>query len=243
MKWERGDMVQLEKIYDFAEATLGGDASGHDFYHAQRVGDWAVKFFLADHENMTEDEEAVLRAGGLLHDTIDDKVVDDVPGQIQKVEKLLSNSDFSTEEIADVMDTIQHMSYSANLVHHYELSELGQYVQDADRIESLGAIAIARTFAYGGAKGRVLADPKVLPVTELKDKAAYRKNENPSVNHFYEKIFKLPAQLNTPAARVEGEKRKEFMKTFLKTLNDETGLLENEAFNLENVWRVFGTNE
>ncbi|MBS9336711.1 HD domain-containing protein [Fructobacillus papyrifericola] len=228
-------MANLDRIVAFSEATLGGDASGHDFYHAQRVADWGVKFFLEDHGKITAEEEAVIRAGGLLHDTIDDKVVDDVPGQIEKVEKLLIENDFSKEEAADVMDTIQHMSYSANLVQHYELSKLGQYVQDADRIESLGAIAIARTFAYGGAKGRVLADPKVLPVKDLKDKATYRKNENPSVNHFYEKIFKLPAQLNTPAARVEGEKRKEFMKDFLKTLNAETGLLADPAFDLDKV--------
>lgn len=228
-------MIHLEKIDNFAKDTLGGDSSGHDYYHAQRVGDWAVKFYQEDHGAPTREEEAIMRAGGLLHDTIDDKVVTDVPGQIQKVEKLLSESGFSTGEAADVMDTIQHMSYSANLVHHFELSKLGQYVQDADRIESLGAIAIARTFAYGGAKGRVLADPKVLPVTEIKDKAAYRQNENPSVNHFYEKIFKLPAQLNTAAARTEGEKRKEFMKTFLRELNNETGLLNNPAFDLDKV--------
>ncbi|MFC4761450.1 HD domain-containing protein [Fructobacillus durionis] len=228
-------MIDLDAIHDFALATLGDDTSGHDFYHAQRVADWAVKFFVEDHGQVTAEQEAIMRAGGLLHDTIDDKVVDDVPGQVKKVEKLLEESGFSPEERADVMDTIQHMSYSANLVHHYELSELGQYVQDADRIETLGAIAIARTFAYGGAKGHVLADPKVLPVTDIKDKAAYRQNDNPSVNHFYEKIFKLPAQLNTPAARVEGEKRKEYMKDFLRTLNEETGLLEDPAFSLDNV--------
>ncbi|MCK8617893.1 HD domain-containing protein [Fructobacillus sp. M158] len=228
-------MADLKKIHDFALATLEGDASGHDFYHAQRVADWGVAFFMKDHEEMTADDEAVIRAAGLLHDTIDDKVVDDGPKQLVKVEKLLNDSGFSPAAVADVLDTIQHLSYSANLAQHYDLSALGQYVQDADRIEALGAIGIARVFAYGGAKGRPLADPSVLPVQEIKDKATYRKNQNPSVNHFYEKLFRLPEQLNTAAGKAEGEKRKAYMKDFLRTFQAETGLLANPAFDLEDV--------
>ncbi|MBS9335470.1 HD domain-containing protein [Fructobacillus sp. M1-13] len=220
-------------IAEFSKQTLAGDASGHDWYHAKRVADWALRLYEEDNGPATKETTAILRAGGLLHDTIDDKVVSDVLSQIKKVEKLLRANDFSKEATDEVMDTIQNLSYSANLVKQHELSKRGQYVQDADRIEALGAIGIARVFAYGGSKGRVMADPKVLPVTELKDKATYRQNANPSVNHFYEKLFKLPAQLNTTAGRKEGDKRAEYMKDFLRTFNDETGLLADPAFNLE----------
>ncbi|MBS9339155.1 HD domain-containing protein [Fructobacillus sp. M2-14] len=227
--------MNIAKIETFSKKTLDGDASGHDWFHAKRVADWAVRFYEEDHGEADGQTENVLRAGGYLHDTIDDKVVVDVLSQIDTVEKLLSDADFSKEQIDDVMDTIQHLSYSANLEEKHELSTLGKYVQDADRIEALGAIGIARVFAYGGAKGRAIADPRSLPKTSFKNKLAYRNSSNPSVNHFYEKLFKLPAQLNTAAGRKEGAKRADYMKYFLRTFNEETGLLENKAFDLDKV--------
>lgn len=225
--------MDIAKIKAFSEQTLDGDATGHDWFHAQRVADWAVSFYEEDHGKADGQTAMILRAAAYLHDTIDDKVVVDVPSQIEAVEKVMVGADFSKEQIEEVMDTITHLSYSANLKEKYELSKLGQYVQDADRIEALGAIGIARVFAYGGAKGRAMADPRVLPVTDFADKEAYRKNSNPSVNHFYEKLFKLPAQLNTPAGQQEGEKRVAYMKDFLRTFNEETGLLNDPAFGLE----------
>lgn len=187
--------MDITKIEAFSKQTLEGDATGHDWFHAERVADWALRFYEEDH----------------------------------------GEADFSKEQIDEVMDTITHLSYSANLEEKHELSLLGGYVQDADRIEALGAIGIARVFAYGGAKGREMADPRVLPITDFSDKEAYRKNANPSVNHFYEKLFKLPAQLNTPAGRREGEKRVAYMKDFLRTFNEETGLLKDPAFDLNDI--------
>lgn len=226
-------MPNLDKIDAFARETLASDTTGHDYRHVKRVADWAARFYQNDLGEMPADKAAILLAASLLHDTIDDKVVADVPGQIQRVEKLLGQADFSPEAAAEIMDIITHLSYSANLKEHYQLSPIGQYVQDADRIEALGAIGIARAFAYGGAKGRALADPDILPMTDVSNKEAYRKNNGPTVNHFYEKLFKLPALFNTPAGRQEADKRALYMKNFLRTFNEETGLLTDPAFDLD----------
>ncbi|MCO0832405.1 HD domain-containing protein [Fructobacillus sp. W13] len=227
--------MDITKIEAFSKQTLEGDATGHDWFHAERVADWALRFYEEDHGEADGQTATILRAAAYLHDTIDDKVVVDVQSQIEAVGKVMVGADFSKEQIDEVMDTITHLSYSANLEEKHELSLLGGYVQDADRIEALGAIGIARVFAYGGAKGREMADPRVLPITDFSDKEAYRKNANPSVNHFYEKLFKLPAQLNTPAGRREGEKRVAYMKDFLRTFNEETGLLKDPAFDLNDI--------
>ena len=96
----------------------------------------------------------------------------------------------------------------------------GQIVQDADRIEALGAIGIARAFAYGGKQGRILYDPKIKPVT-FKNTKEYRSTTSPTVNHFYEKLFLIRSLLNTKEAKKIALKREKFMKDFLKEFYSE----------------------
>lgn len=224
--------VDLTAIKDFAEQTLAGDASGHDYLHAGQVARLAVSLYEDDHGQLDEQDFAILVAAALLHDTIDDKVVSDVIAQQDKVETLLQQSGIAPIGQAIVAETITHLSYSANLEKHYDLSELGQYVQDADRLEAIGAIGIARTFAYGGQKGHPIYDPAIKPVA-LQDKAQYRSHQTTTINHFYEKLLKLADQLNTPAGKTEGNRRTAFMEGFLTEFNRETGALSDPAFKVQ----------
>ena len=110
---------------------------------------------------------------------------------------------------------MQHMSFSANIEHHYQLPVSGEYVQDADRIESLGAIGIARAFTYGGAHDNVIYDPKIKP-QKLVSHDQYREHTETTINHFYEKLFHLADLMNTVGGKKEAQKRTEFMRNYVK---------------------------
>ena len=107
------------------------------------------------------------------------------------------------------------MSFSANIEHHYQLPVSGEYVQDADRIESLGAIGIARAFTYGGAHGNVIYDPRIKP-QKLVSHDQYREHTETTINHFYEKLFQLADLMNTVGGKKEAQKRTEFMRDYVK---------------------------
>ncbi|WP_288846816.1 GNAT family N-acetyltransferase [uncultured Fructobacillus sp.] len=220
--------IDLTGIRNFARETLKGDTSGHDFLHAKQVARLAVSLYEEDHGQISKQDQVILEAAALLHDTIDDKVVADVAAQQILVDDLLRQSGIAPIGQALVAETITHLSYSANLKKHYDLPLLGQYVQDADRLEALGAIGIARTFAYGGQKGHPLYDPAIKPV-QLQTKDQYRHHQTTSVNHFYEKLLKLADQLNTPAGQEEGQRRSAFQRLGLGRQ------LLNQAFDQANV--------
>ncbi|CAK1240245.1 HD superfamily phosphodieaserase [Fructobacillus cardui] len=224
--------IDLTAIRNFARETFKGDTSGHDFLHAKQVARLAVSLYEEDHGQVSEQDQAILEAAALLHDTIGDKVVADVAAQQILVEDLLCQSGITPIGQALVAETITHLSYSANLKKHYDLPLLGQYVQDADRLEVLGAIGIARTFAYGGQKGHPLYDPAIKPV-QLQTKDQYRHHQTTSVNHFYEKLLKLADQLNTPAGQEEGQRRSAFMENFLAEFQRETEALSDPAFRVQ----------
>ena len=115
----------------------------------------------------------------------------------------------------DTIDEKICMSFSANIEHHYQLPVSGEYVQDADRIESLGAIGIARAFTYGGAHGNVIYDPRIKP-QKLVSHEQYREHTETTINHFYEKLFHLADLMNTAGGKKEAQKRTEFMRDYVK---------------------------
>lgn len=117
-------------------------------------------------------------------------------------------------EMEYILHIIANMSYKGGHGGKVETLE-GKIVQDADRLDALGAIGIARTFAYGGAKGRLMYDPKI-PPREAMTKEEYRKNDEPSLNHFYEKLLKLKDLMNTDAAKQEAEVRHRYMEQFIE---------------------------
>lgn len=210
-------MIDLEKVKDFTKEQLQGEATGHDFYHGQRVAALATTMYLADNEQASEDSRmvAIIQAGSYLHDTIDEKITDNPDAVIEKIRKLLPAAGFVNLEVEDILFTIQHMSFSANIEQRYQLPLSGQYVQDADRLESLGAIGIARAFTYGGKHGNKIYDPEVKP-EKLVSHDQYRNHEETTINHFYEKLFDLEKMMNTSSGRKEAHRRTEYMREFVR---------------------------
>lgn len=214
--------MDINAVIEFTKNQLKNEKTGHDFYHGERVAHLASKMYLADHESAHEDSRqvAIIKTAAYLHDTIDEKVCADSEKVVTEIDELLPQVGFNALEVWDILYTIQHMSFSANIEHHYHLPLSGQYVQDADRLESLGAIGIARAFTYGGKHGNKIYDPEIKP-EKLVSHDQYRNHEETTINHFYEKLFSLADLMNTPAAKKEAQRRTEYMRTFVKEFMDE----------------------
>lgn len=207
---------KLEMIRQYAKEKLGSDRSGHDFYHVERVAKIASR--LAKQEGVKD--QAIIVAASYLHDVIDDKVVADVATEADELRIFLTDLGLSDGEIEEIFYIIENLSYSKELeAGKAQLSLAGQIVQDADRIDALGAIGILRTAYYGGHTQSPLYDPNVAP-KHFTTKQAYREKST-VINHFYEKLFKLPETMNTLAGKEEAGKRKAFMEEFLKRFYEE----------------------
>ncbi len=128
--------------------------------------------------------------------------------------------------IAEVCEIILHLSFKGAAVEQHPLSLAGQVVQDADRLDAIGAIGIARAFAYGGHAGRAMYDPAVPPELHASF-AAYKNNKGPTINHFHEKLLLLKDRLNTPAARSIAAGRHAFMEEFLTRFHAEWSGLDS----------------
>lgn len=209
----------LAAIRGYAKEKLGSDRSGHDFYHVERVAKIAEK--LAEEEGIQD--TLLIEAASYLHDVIDDKIFADVENEKEVLKKFLKGLSFSDDSINEIFDIIENISFSKELeLGKAELTLAGQIVQDADRIDALGAIGILRTAYYGGHTQSPLYDPNLLP-QEFKTKQEYRQKST-VINHFYEKLFKLPATMNTEAGKAEAQRRMVFMEEFLKRFYEEWNL-------------------
>lgn len=208
--------VDLDMIEAFVNEKIGADTTGHDLNHIHRVDKLAAA--LAEQEQMMAAATTVIRAAVLLHDVIDDKVVENVEAAKQEVAAILKEYVLSTEDRAIIWDTIENMSYSKNLAEKYELTPIGKIVQDADRLDAIGAIGIARTFYYGGSKGHAMYDETEPFNPEQMDEAAYRTSTN-VVNHFHEKLLRLEGLMNTKAGKTMARERTAFMEQFLEQLD------------------------
>ncbi|PEI88412.1 phosphohydrolase [Bacillus pseudomycoides] len=200
---------QIQKTVAFVKKLLEKDASGHDWYHIERVHKLAIS--LSEKEG---GDRFVIEMAALLHDVADEKLNDSEEAGMKKVSDWLEGLNVTEEENEHILHIIMNMSYKGG--HGGKVSTLeGKIVQDADRLDALGAIGIARTFAYGGAKGRLMYDPNIPPREEM-TKEEYRKNDDPSLNHFYEKLLKLKDLMNTDAAKREAEIRHRYMEEFIE---------------------------
>lgn len=198
----------LEEAKAFARAELGGDSSGHDWWHVARVAGMAKR--LAALEGA---DAAVCELAAWLHDVADEKLNVSKEAGLSKVEAWLVERRVEDMVIRHVMEIISTMSYGGGKGSPMRTAE-GKIVQDADRLDALGAVGIARTFAYSGWKGQAMYDPE-LPVRESMTAEQYRKEKSTAVNHFYEKLLKLKELMNTEAARAIAEERHRFMEQFL----------------------------
>ena len=195
---------------------MQGESSGHDWWHVYRV--WQTSLYIATHEKVDSD---VVQLAALLHDIGDWKfhAGDESVGPRLAREWLQS---LGVEEsiIAHVCTIIANLSFKGADVKAASLSPEGQVVQDADRLDAIGAIGIARAFAYGGSKGREMHDPEVQPVMHATFEQ-YKAARGTTINHFHEKLVLLKDRMNTPTARTLAEHRHAFMLEFLREFNAE----------------------
>lgn len=209
------DNQKIQAIKQFAQSKMKKDQSGHGMDHINRV----VR--LAEKISATETcDRFIITAAAYLHDTVDDKLVSDFELAFQKLTEFLKEIQLSTIQIQQITHIIKNLSFSQALNGTAEkLTIEGQIVQDADRLDAMGAIGITRTIYYGASKGNQLYDPKIKPRT-LGSKDEYRE-ESTIINHFYEKILLLNETLNTDYAKVLGKKRHEFLESFLTEFFEE----------------------
>lgn len=200
----------LNNIEVWVRGKLADEKSGHDWYHIHRVTSLAKEILKNE-----EAHEFIVIAAALLHDIPDDKVTDDVDAALYQIRELLVENEVSDEDVDTIIDIITTMSFKGGTSKKLTYIE-AQIVQDADRLDALGAIGIARTFQYGGAKGQAMYDPDI-PVRDKMSFEEYRGGKSTSFNHFYEKILLLKDKMNTESAIRIAEEREAFVKTFLDT--------------------------
>lgn len=201
----------ISTIQKFVKGKMEGEGTGHDWYHIERVVATAKRISKKEKNA----DKFLVEAAALLHDIGDWKLNSSGRTEeeiLRSVCKKLALEDSDSKKIIEI---IINMSFSANIGRRKDLCLEGKIVQDADRLDALGAIGIARAFAYGGKKGRELYNPSKKP-KKFSSTHSYRNSDGPTVNHFYEKLFSIKKQLNTKKAVKIATKREAFMKEFLK---------------------------
>lgn len=199
----------VQRVAAHIKARFSSESSGHDWHHIHRV--WKLARQIAGQEGANQE---VAELGALVHDIADWKFHggDDSVGP-REAERLLRGEGASTEVIDAVVDIVATISYKGAGVTTRMKTLEGQCVQDADRLDAIGAIGIARCFAYGGHAGRQMYDPDVPPVLHATAEA-YKAAKGTSLNHFYEKLFLLKDRMNTATGRRVAEARHRFMQDF-----------------------------
>ena len=198
----------LAAAEEYARTELRREGSGHDWRHIERVRNLART--IAREEGA---DRYICEVAALLHDLADAKVAcDEVTGQ-RRVRDWLVAHEVESIIVERVMDIIATISFAGGNRPPMTTLE-GQVVQDADRVDAIGAVGVARTFAYGGSRGRLLYDPDI-PPQQHTSAEAYHASDAPTINHFYEKLLLLKDRMNTAYARRLAEGRHAFMETFL----------------------------
>lgn len=201
----------------FVRKSLEGAEGGHDWFHTERV--YKNSLLIAKDENVNE---FIVALGALLHDIADSKFHDGDESVGPRIAReFLFKQNVDSTIIEHVIKIIENISFKSSLdgVPRFSSPEL-DVIQDADRLDAIGAIGIARCFNYGGFKNRKLYDPEIQPNHNM-SKAAYKASDSPTINHFYEKLLLLKDKMNTKTGRRIAIKRHEFMKTYLEHFYNE----------------------
>ncbi|WP_372949731.1 HD domain-containing protein [Mariniphaga sp.] len=198
----------ISETEKYVRQAMENDGSGHDWWHIYRVRNLALKI-----SKLEGGDPFLIEMAALLHDLDDWKLSSD--GNFSRTKKWLEALKLPKETIFLLTEIISQVSYKGAGVETIPSSLEAQIVQDADRLDAIGAIGIARTFAYGGSKGRLIFDPEIKPVKHA-DFEAYKKNNGPTINHFYEKLLLLKDRLNTKTAGKLAENRHSFMEKYLE---------------------------
>ncbi|WP_127496613.1 HD domain-containing protein [Paenibacillus glycanilyticus] len=204
----------IREAEKFSSSVLENDTSGHDWWHIHRVVQMAKR--IAREEGA---DPFVCTIAALLHDVADEKLNPSKEAGLQKVEAWLEANLPEEEHRAHVMDIISNMSYNGGKNPPMRTLE-GKVVQDADRLDAIGAISIARAFVYAGWKGTPIHDPAIPPRGEMTAEE-YRNGKSTAINHFHEKLLKLKDLVNTDAARKIAEERHLYMEQFVERFYEE----------------------
>lgn len=203
---------QIEKTIAFVKETLKHAEGGHDWFHIQRV--YKNSLLISEKEEV---DSFVVQLGALLHDIADSKFHDGDETVGPKLARdFLNHIQVEKDVVNHVINIIENISYNSSLdtSKTFKSPEL-DVIQDADRLDALGAIGIARTFNYGGFKNRAIYNPDIQPNLNL-SKEAYKASTTPTINHFYEKLLLLKAKMNTQTGKQIAQKRHDFMEQFLE---------------------------
>jgi len=201
----------IKNTEKFVKARLAGEGTGHDWWHIERVRKNARLICKSEKADFFIVELAVL-----LHDVGDRKVIHQDADDYSIAESFLKTQGISDEVLEQVMYIIKNISFSKSLNRRKASASTEFYVvQDADRLDAMGAIGIARAFAFGGSKSRPLYDPRQKAGTARSTKA-YKQIKSSSLHHFEEKLFLLRDLMNTRAARKIASRRHKYMKAYVK---------------------------
>ncbi|WP_298137742.1 HD domain-containing protein [Flavobacterium sp.] len=207
-------MSLIDNTILFVKQKLENAEAGHDWFHIERV--YKNALLIAQDEVC---DIQIVKLGALLHDIADSKFYPDASGGDETVgpkvaREFLESQKVQEEIIIHVINIIENISFKGgNFEKKFNSIEL-EIVQDADRLDAIGAIGIARTFNYGGYKNRQLYNPEITPKLNM-SKEEYKKSEAPTINHFYEKLLLLKDKMNTKTGKQLAQERHKFMELFL----------------------------
>ena len=204
------NMILIDKTIAFVKEKLDNAEGGHDWFHIERV--YKNSILIAQEEDC---DLTIVKLGALLHDIADSKFNDGDEAIGPKTARAFLESENVFEEtINHVINIIENISFKGgNFENKFSSKEL-EIVQDADRLDAIGAIGIARTFNYGGYKNRALYNPSIAPNLNM-SKEEYKNSNSPTLNHFYEKLLLLKDKMNTATGKKIALERHKYMENFL----------------------------
>lgn len=201
----------ITKTIDFVKKKLEGAEAGHDWFHVERVWKMSLKLSVNERCNIE-----IVQLGALLHDIADPKFHGGDETLALKISReFLENQNVGEEIIRQVLFIIEHLSFKNRKELNGILPVELQIVMDADRLDAIGAIGIARAFNFGGYKNNLMYDPEIPPKPDM-TKEDYKKSEGTTINHFYEKLLLLKDMMNTQKAKEIAEERHRYMLQFLE---------------------------
>lgn len=208
------DKTIINDAVEFVKDIFKDDSSGHDYYHTLRVYKTATRIAERERANLI-----IVQLAALLHDVDDIKLSPQTHANKDRAVAFLREHGVSESTIKTICDIIGEVSFRGTDSVVPQSIE-GKCVQDADRLDAIGAIGIARAFAYGGSHNRVMHDPEIKPALHM-TADEYRNHVSTTLNHFYEKLFLLKDLMNTATAKTIALRREEFMKSYVLEFLDE----------------------
>ena len=206
----------IQTTIAFVQQELNDAEGGHDWFHVHRV--YKNALLISENENVNK---TIVALGALLHDIADSKFHngDETIGP-KKAKAFLQTQAVSQDTVTHIIKIIENVSFKGgNTLKTFHSKEL-EVLQDADRLDAIGAIGIARTFNYGGFKNRVIYNPLIKPKLEMTPQE-YKASDAPTINHFYEKLLKLKDKMNTSSGKKIAQERHVFMENFLEQFYQE----------------------